>query len=382
MPDETAMVVACLTPPGRAAIATLGLAGPAAWEAARALFRPRPPQSLPATPHAGQFWLGRCGDDVADEVVLAVRESTLEIHCHGGRAVVEMLVTAFSTRGVRAGTWQEFLRHTSVHLRAEAAIALAHAATTRTAAILLDQYQGAFAGAVADVLAALERGETLVASALLGKLARWSALGRRLTEPWRVAVAGAPNVGKSSLVNALAGYQRSIVSPTPGTTRDVVTARIAVDGWPVELSDTAGLRDGAASLEGQGIAQARETAAAADLCLWVLDASAEPIWPEQKRQNVRMVVNKVDLPAAWILDRAGNAVRVSAATGEGLADLCAALAQWLVPEVPPAGAAVPFTPSLCDAIEAAERHFDAGAAAEARRVLRALSDSSREEQAP
>ena len=105
-------------------------------------------------------------------------------------------------------------------------------------------------------------------------LARYAPLGRRLTAPWRVVVAGPPNVGKSSLVNALAGYQRSIVAPTPGTTRDVVTTRLAIDGWPVELADTAGVREATDALETQGVRLAREATAAADLCLWVLDASA------------------------------------------------------------------------------------------------------------
>ena len=174
-------------------------------------------------------------------------------------------------------------------------------------------------------------------------------LGRRLTTPWRVAVAGPPNVGKSSLVNALAGYQRSIVAPTPGTTRDVATTRLAIDGWPVELADTAGVRDATDMLEMQGVRMAREATAAADLCLWVLDASAQPVWPELQGA-VQLVVNKIDLPAAWAPDEAAGAVRVSARTGRGMADLCAALSRRLVPDPPPAGSAVPFTAALAGGV--------------------------------
>src|SRR5207244_11945531 len=101
---------------------------------------------------------------------------------------------------------------------------------------------GAVGPAVDAARAALRRGDAMEAGRLLDELARYAGVGRHLTAPWRVAVAGAPNVGKSSLVNALAGYQRSVVAPTPGTTRDVVTALLAIDGWPVELADTAGLR--------------------------------------------------------------------------------------------------------------------------------------------
>ena len=196
----------------------------------------------------------------------------------------------------------------------------------------------------------------------LDALARWTPLGRRLTTPWRVAVAGPPNVGKSSLVNALAGYQRSVVAPTPGTTRDVVTTRLAIDGWPVELADTAGLREGTDTLETQGVRMARETSAAADLCLWLLDASAPPVWPDAGVGAVRLVVNKVDLPAVWDVADAPEAVAVSARTGAGLPELCAALSGWLVPEPPPSGTAVPFTAAQCDGVVRAKRHAGRGKA--------------------
>ena len=103
--------------------------------------------------------------------------------------------------------------------------------------------------------------------------ARWH-VGRHVVEPFRVVIAGAPNVGKSSLANAIAGYQRTIVSPTPGTTRDLVSTALAVEGWPIVLTDTAGLRLAGEDLEGRGIEQARAALAGADVVLWVLDASA------------------------------------------------------------------------------------------------------------
>jgi tRNA modification GTPase len=368
--------VACLTPPGRGALATLGLFGPRAWEVARALFRPRRGE-LPATPLPGTFWLGRLGGEVADEVVLAVKRvdphSWLEVHGHGGPEVVRFLTGLLADHGLRPCTWQEFLHRTGEDpLTALAAAALAEAPTACTARILLDQHTGALGRALDAVLAALDAGDMADVARQLDEMARWTPLGLHLTRPWRVVVAGAPNVGKSSLVNVLAGYQRSIVAATPGTTRDVVTTALAFDGWPVELADTAGIRAGAGELEQAGIHRARTAAAGADLCLWLLDASVEPAWPDERVGAVRLVVNKIDLPPAWDLGRAADAIHVSAATGEGVPDLCAALSGWLVPAAPPPGAAVPFTAELTDRIDQVRRSLGDGDAVEARRVLSSL----------
>jgi tRNA modification GTPase len=289
---------------------------------------------------------------------------------------MNLLLEAFEQRGVRLCDWKELERLMDEDpLRAAALSALAEAPTARTAAILLDQYQGAFGRAVDKILAALGGGDLEGAGCALVELGQYTAVARHLTTPWRVTVAGAPNVGKSSLVNALAGYQRSVVAPTPGTTRDVVTTLIALDGWPVELADTAGQRAEAETLEEAGIERAIAAAAAADLCLWVLDASVPPIRHDPAGPRAKIVVNKMDLPAAWDVTMAPDAVKVSAQTGEGLADLCRAVAGWLVPDAPPPGAAVPFTPELCDRIKEVRALLSTGQAAEAERLLGVLRRS-------
>jgi tRNA modification GTPase len=381
--DKSPTLAAVLTPAGTSAIAALAVRGQAAWVTVRDLFRPLnravawPPEHI----DAGQFWVGRFGAEsgksVGDEVVLAVKraapEPWVEVHCHGGIEVVRWILEVLQERGIQVCSWQELERQTiGDPLLVAAMEALTQASTTRTAAILLDQYRGAFGRAIDATLAALDHGSLDEATELLGSLARFAGLGRHLTRPWRVAVMGAPNVGKSSLVNALAGYQRSIVAPTPGTTRDVVTTLIAVDGWPIELADTAGLREAIEMLEGEGIERARSAGQSSDLRLGVLDATAPPLFPPASLGPVLLVVNKIDLPSAWDLREAGGAVRVSALNGDGVPELCEQVSKSLVPDPPPPGAAVPFTPVLASCVEESYRHCLAGHAEEAGVMLRGV----------
>src|SRR5262249_15942956 len=160
------------------------------------------------------------------------------------------------------------------------------------------------------------------------------------------------NVGKSRLLNALAGYGRAIVDAAPGTTRDVVTVRTALDGWPVELADTAGLRDADDPLEASGIPLARARQPEAALRLVVL-ARSEP-WTENdgarmegvggERESTRAVIvaNKSDLSGAWEpLELDPQVLTISAERGDGIEALTHVLAERLVPLAPPPGAGVP-----------------------------------------
>jgi tRNA modification GTPase len=216
---------------------------------------------------------------------------------------------------------------------------------------LLDQLNGAFARAVEAILADWPNTRPQ-----LERLAALAPLGRRLNDPPRVVIAGPPNVGKSALLNALAGYQRSIVSPTAGTTRDVVGVELAFDGWPVRVSDTAGLREAGEQIEAAGIELAERELAGADLVVWVLDRSdPDPVFPPHDfRGRLLSVVNKTDLGCAWAEPAtADGLLRVSAETGSGIPSLVGQIVHRLFPIVPPPGEAVPFTPELCDTVERA-----------------------------
>jgi tRNA modification GTPase len=364
-PGDT--VISCLTPPGTGAIAVFAVHGPDAWAALTKLFRRRSQTqpSLPDPPTPGRFWLGKLNEGASDEVVVALKQLLptpwLELHVHGGQEVICWLFETFAANGIRACSWPDFVLRTAPDaLQASAWTALAEAPTARTASILLDQAHGAFSRTLTGIHDLITRQAYAEAASNLAELMRYAAIGRHLSAPWQVVIAGAPNVGKSSLINALAGFQRSIVAPTPGTTRDVVRIRLAIDGWPVEVADTAGLRAASEELEGAGVGLARIAVSTADLCIWVLDAASEPVRPDFSAPHLLSVVNKIDLPPVWDVTAGAEAIHVSAKTGAGLTELCETIARRLVPDVPPAGAAVPFTAELCNQLGDLQQALAAG----------------------
>ncbi len=341
-----------LTPPGRGAVATLRIEGCGAVDVVQAHFRSRGSQPL-ATYPADRLVVGHFGDEPGEEVVLRRHAEAVELHCHGGRAALSMIEATLVAAGCQRLAWRDWAAGLGPDTTTAAALtALADARTERTAAILLDQYQGAFSRAVSDIQQAIDGGDRSAARRQTDELSARVALGRHLVEPWQVVLAGRVNVGKSSLINALAGYDRSIVHSTPGTTRDAVTLVTAIDGWVVELCDTAGLRVGGAAMERAGIERARERFAQADLIILVCDRSE--IWSAEDQALVDgwpaalLVHNKCDLPPAPGDRPAG--LSTSAVRGDGVEDLLAAVSKRLVPTPPPPGAAVPFTAAQAETI--------------------------------
>jgi tRNA modification GTPase len=340
--SETTVTV--LTPPGSAALAVLAVRGPDAWPILQRMFRTLAGKELGCRP-AG-FAFGRIGSQTSDEVILAATgPDAFEVHCHGGQRVVAWLVDLLRSTGIK-----EAPAPVGESAAAQAARLLPMARTVRTAGILLDQLQGAYDRAVG----AVRRGGS-EADALRAILRRNVAVGRHLIEPWRVVVAGAPNAGKSTLLNALAGFARSVVSPIPGTTRDAVSVSLAFDGWPVDLTDTAGFREIADAIESEGVERARAAAAQSDLVLWVVDATGP------RPASAGAVANELGLPENGVLvvfnktdvvpvspSEFPDAVRVSALTGTGLTDLVGRMVRILAPNPPAPGEPVPFTPEQCD----------------------------------
>jgi tRNA modification GTPase len=370
--------VVVLTPPGRGAVAVVLVAGRDATRIVDRCFEPAGRHAVESAP-IGRILLGRWGGADGEELVVCRRATDeVEVHCHGGVAAVESIVERLVSIGCRTLTWRDWLRATEDDLvRAEARIALADAPTARTAAILLDQLHGALGGAMGRALSAIECGELRRATAELDAMLAFRDLGRHLTVPWRVVLAGPPNVGKSSLINALAGFQRSIVSHVLGTTRDVVTTVTAIDGWPVELADTAGRRDSGDELESAGVALADEAAARADLVLLVGDARGTPTSLEDIRLRESTcylhVQNKVDL-LRQPTDLVGKPrlLLTSAVTGEGIVALVGAIGEALVPHAPQAGVAVPFTEQQVSALETSRAALERRDSAVGASALQAL----------
>lgn len=343
--------VSLLTPQGRGAVAVVAAAGPAAQRTLDAHLRlasPKPVGELPINRIAFGRWLS--GEHREEVVLVRTSGDQWHVHCHGGIAASERIIAAMQAHGCRRLAWREWIGlATPDQFIVEADLALAKAVTRRTAAILLDQRHGALRNAFAEIEAAVAAGRYASARKLLDELSARAPLGRRLTEPWRVAIVGRPNVGKSSLLNALVGYQRAIVYDLPGTTRDVLTADTAVDGWPVRFIDAAGIRETQDPLEAEGVSRARQQLVAADLVLWVRDATALN-HPEDDSlaselatlppRKVLHVINKIDLAP----HKSDNCdVAVSALTRDSLDRLLELISNRLVPVTFPAGVAVPFT---------------------------------------
>lgn len=355
LPTRAERIVACLTPPGRGAIAVLAVEGPGAVAEVGMLFAPASGRAL-ETYGPPRVVFGRFGPEPGEEVIVRLRSpDALEIHCHGGQWAIARIQSLLAGRGWRPVGGQAWLaRNQPDPIVRQAAEALAHAPTRRTAAILLDQFQGALHRAIQQVDTALAEGQWEIARSQLRRLIALVPLGLHLTTPWRVVLAGPPNAGKSSLLNALAGFPRAIIHPQAGTTRDVVTLSTAIEGWPVLLCDTAGLRATDHPLEGAGVRKAHNEIARADLVVAVFDATRpwqaqEPLI--QQLPDPVIVLNKVDL--ASNRQRPPLGLYTSAVTSEGVEELLRAIAHRLVPQPPEPGQAVPFTPTQAGLLRSA-----------------------------
>lgn len=353
-----APLVSLLTPPGRGALAVVGVAGRGAARMVDGLFASR--RGLPVGERPdGSVAFGRWGGAGGEEVVV-VRCATerFEVHCHGGLAAPAAIVAALVAGGGREVAWPEWLAAVGQDgpTAVEARAALAVVGGPQAAKILCRQLAGALDAEIVRIARLVSAGDAAAAHASTARLVRAARVGLRLTRPWRVVVAGRVNAGKSSLVNALVGHSRAIVSPVPGTTRDVLETRIVLGGWEVELVDTAGDRAGdppPGPTEAAGIARAAAVTRTADLVLRVFPADEGGEVPGTGPGEL-IVLSKCDL--APRSPGPPEAARTSAATGAGVGELGRRIVTALVPEAAAdpelLAGPVPFTPRQLDAIRA------------------------------
>ena len=290
-------------------------------------------------------------------------EDVLELHCHGNPVILRRALESVLRVGARLAEPGEFTKRAFLNGRldlaqAEAVIDLVRARTSEAVGIAAGQLLGRLSGRVdefrrrliylkgllevqidfseedvrIDPTALRNETENLIAD-LDGLLATY-AHGRIVRDGLRVAMIGRPNAGKSSLLNGLLGEERAIVTPIPGTTRDVIEESADFGGVPVVLSDTAGLRDTCSEVERIGVERAIDTARSADVLVVVVDSSVppEPLPDEVGPARTVIALNKCDLPLAWPTDRVDRltaegfrTVRTSARTLFGLDDFRAAV---------------------------------------------------------
>lgn len=356
---------ALLTPSGRGAVATIRFEGDCSLidAAEPPLFRAANEQPL-AGQQVKRIVFGHWGPTTPEEVVVCrTGDDLLEIHCHGGMAAVGRILADLASLGCCIETWQTNVSRRQGTFETECLECVTRAATLRTAGILLEQQTGVLRSALEKLLAqAAGESDRSDLRAAVDRLLQWSDFGLHLSAPWTVVLLGRPNVGKSSLMNALLGHSRSIVYDQPGTTRDVLRAETAFEGWPLHLVDTAGLRAGTDELEIAGISLAKSEIERADCRLLLLDVSLPP--QDDDRQLLEQwpdaiaVAHKWDLPNIWGAELPEAAVRVSSLSGTGLADLARALVERLVPQVPPAGTAIPVTRRQIDLLEQAREAME------------------------
>jgi tRNA modification GTPase len=362
-------IAAPATPPGRGGVGIVRVSGPQVAAIAGSLLGrlPRPRHATLAA------FLDAAGEPIDAGLALYfpgpasfTGEDVLELHGHGGPVVVELLLARaleLGARRARPGEFSEraFLAGKVDLAQAEAVADLIDAGSTQAARAAMRSLQGEFSMEIEALATAVTGLRVYVEAAIdfpdedveflqapevaarFGDIAaRFERVnhaarqGRLLRDGLHVVIAGKPNAGKSSLLNQLAGHEAAIVTAIPGTTRDLLRERIDIDGLPLHVVDTAGLRDTADVVEGEGVRRARAEIARADVVLYVVDATTQPAAAALRAEReglpagvpVLLVWNKADLVAGKrgqspFPDEKGTVpfCTVSARTGFGLDEL-------------------------------------------------------------
>jgi tRNA modification GTPase len=373
-------IVAPATPPGEGGVGIIRLSGPGSIACLGEVFQGKTP---PTHMTSHQLYYGHLHNDAGthvDEVLAVIMraprsytgEDVVEVHCHGGTQVMRNALDLILEKGARMARPGEFTQRAFMNGRldlaqAEAVVEIIKARSERASKVALDQLEGhlsqaiyRFSDVLRDALALLEahidfpddevgaldlpallRPVTAVAEEIR-LLADSFDLGRALREGVNILILGRPNVGKSSLMNAMLGERRAIVTEVAGTTRDTLEEQLVLAGFPVRLIDAAGVRDTDDLIEQEGVKRARDKALAADLVLMVVDGSV-PLADEDmlalelcRPEKTLIVVNKSDLAQSYdpcSLSGFEREVPVSAKHGLGMDGLKEAIVDCLASDL-------------------------------------------------
>jgi tRNA modification GTPase len=377
MTDFEDTIVAISTPPGRGGIGIDRLSGPAARTIAEPLLKLRRPLA-PAQARFAEV-LDSTGENLDEAVVTFFEkphsytsEDIVEIAAHGSPVLLDNLLRQCLAAGARLAEPGEFTQRAFLSGRldltqAEAVNDLIEATTLQQARIAAQQLGGSLSRHITPIkqqlialVAALEAGidfaeddidllpaneitaQIQAIQAPLAALEQTFTYGRIIREGFTLAIIGRPNVGKSSLFNRLIQRDRAIVTATPGTTRDLVTEHVSLEGIPVELVDTAGLRESTDEAESIGIAKSREAMAEADVVLLVVDATAaihqedEAAIAALATRPFLIVLNKQDLvpPVNLFTLDTYPVLKTSALTGAGISELRRTILSLLTGQTP------------------------------------------------
>ena len=412
MTEDTISQIA--TPHGAGGIGIIRVSGGDALGVARRVFRPAAGGTLgdiaPYTARYGHI-VAADGTVIDECILLYMRaphsytgEDTAELQCHGGAVVLREVLLRTWEVGARPAEAGEFTKRAFLHgrldlVRAEGVMELIAAKSTRAARAARERLAGAFSHAVTDIrtqilgaVAHIEAGidfpeddipaasaehlatEIDAASAAVRRLLVGADTGRILRDGVKTVIVGRPNVGKSSLLNALLGMERAIVTDVPGTTRDIIEEEISVAGIPLRLLDTAGLRAAEDAVEQIGVARTEQHLTDAELILAVFDAS-EPLTAEDHALLARLsaaaadtiiLCSKEDRPsvlsAADFAAVAAPVLRISAQEGTGLDALREEIAAHIVRrEGDLSDGALPNKEREIEALRRAEAHLTAAA---------------------
>jgi len=354
-------IAALATPPGEGALAVIRISGSKALAVADKIFRGAKPPSLMEERRVGFGRIVSAEGEVIDEVLLTVfshprsytGEDLVEISGHGGSLVASRVLAATLAAGARMARPGEFTERAFLNgkldlTQAEAVMDLISAQTPRAARAAAEQLEGRLGIEIhalrSELLECVAHLEAFIdfpeegidpesGIALRQRMERISAHferllvtadeGRLLREGITLALCGAPNAGKSSLLNRFLGSERAIVAATPGTTRDTIEERASLGGYPFRVIDTAGFRETEDPIEREGVERARHAAKRADVRIHLVDASTATMPVKALFDDELLVINKIDL----ISERSvfSSLPTVSCRTGEGIEELIAAI---------------------------------------------------------